>query len=125
VKRIGAVHGLGNVVVVLLFGLSWLMRGAAPQAPDTLALEINGRRPWLCEAATIDPSVIAFTFVYPEITQPGGAGRDSPATKKWPMRMGCRRAHSTCGFDGTLGDAGRHAAPTPIVVAALLLRNLV
>ena len=40
----------------------------------TLALTINGRPPWLCEAASSDPTSIALTFVYPEITQPGGGG---------------------------------------------------
>ena len=40
-KRIGAIHGLGNVVVIAMFGLSWLMRGAAPTAPDTLALALS------------------------------------------------------------------------------------
>jgi uncharacterized membrane protein len=40
-KRIGAVHGLGNVVVVLMFGLSWLMRSDAPTAPDVLALALS------------------------------------------------------------------------------------
>ena len=40
-KRIGAVHGLGNVVVVVMFGLSWLMRGDAPRAPETLALALS------------------------------------------------------------------------------------
>src|ERR687895_69285 len=25
-KRVGALHGIGNVIVVLLFGASWLMR---------------------------------------------------------------------------------------------------
>jgi uncharacterized membrane protein len=37
-KRIGALHGIGNVVVVLLFAGSWLMRGDAPRAPEALAL---------------------------------------------------------------------------------------
>jgi uncharacterized membrane protein len=40
-KRIGAIHGLGNVVVVLLFGVSWLMRGDAPRAPEALALALS------------------------------------------------------------------------------------
>ena len=31
-KRIGAVHGAGNVLVVVLFAVSWLMRGDTPQA---------------------------------------------------------------------------------------------
>ena len=40
-KRIGAVHGVGNVVVVLLFAISWLMRGDAPAAPGGLALTLS------------------------------------------------------------------------------------
>ena len=40
-KRIGAVHGIGNVVVVVLFGASWLMRGDSPAAPQTLALVLS------------------------------------------------------------------------------------
>jgi uncharacterized membrane protein len=38
-KRIGAVHGLGNVVVVVLFAVSWLLRLAATNwDPSPLAL---------------------------------------------------------------------------------------
>lgn len=37
-KRIGALHGIGNVVVVLLFAGSWLLRSVNPQTPDALAL---------------------------------------------------------------------------------------
>jgi len=40
-KRLGAVHGLGNVLVVLMFGASWLLRGEAPQFPSTLALALS------------------------------------------------------------------------------------
>lgn len=40
-KRIGAVHGAGNVVVVLMFAGSWLLRGGAPRAPATLALTLS------------------------------------------------------------------------------------
>jgi glycogen debranching enzyme len=40
----------------------------------TLRLEIDGETPWLCEAAAVDPETLAFTYVYPEITQPGGGG---------------------------------------------------
>src|SRR5919112_2457130 len=40
-KRIGAVHGIGNVVVVLLFAVSWLMRTGAPAAPDAVALTLS------------------------------------------------------------------------------------
>ena len=40
----------------------------------TLRLEINGERPWLCEAAAVDPAHLALTFVHPEIKEPGGGG---------------------------------------------------
>jgi uncharacterized membrane protein len=40
-KRIGAVHGVGNVVIVLFFAVSWLMRGDAPAAPQALALVLS------------------------------------------------------------------------------------
>lgn len=40
-KRIGAVHGIGNVVVVLLFASSWLLRGDAPSAPVMAALALS------------------------------------------------------------------------------------
>ena len=40
-KRVGAVHGLGNVLVLVLFAGSWLMRGGAPAAPDTMALALS------------------------------------------------------------------------------------
>ena len=37
-KRVGALHGGGNVVVVLLYAVSWLARMNAPATPSTLAL---------------------------------------------------------------------------------------
>lgn len=40
-KRIGALHGVGNVAVVLLFALSWLMRGNSPATPETIALAVS------------------------------------------------------------------------------------
>ncbi|HEY3161731.1 MAG TPA: DUF2231 domain-containing protein [Vicinamibacterales bacterium] len=36
-KRIGALHGSGNLVVVVLYAGSWLMRRGAPQDPMTTA----------------------------------------------------------------------------------------
>jgi uncharacterized membrane protein len=34
-KRIGAMHGIGNVVVILLFGASWLLRWNDPANPPS------------------------------------------------------------------------------------------
>ena len=35
---IGVLHGLGNVVVVALFAVSWLLRRANPGSPSTVAI---------------------------------------------------------------------------------------
>jgi uncharacterized membrane protein len=40
-KRIGLLHGGGNVVVILLFVLSWLMRRDDPGAPEGLAIGLS------------------------------------------------------------------------------------
>ena len=40
-KRIGAVHGIGNVIVVLLFAGSWLLRADALSVPSTAALALS------------------------------------------------------------------------------------
>jgi uncharacterized membrane protein len=37
-KRIGLLHGVGNVVVVALFALSWLLRRTAPAVPPLGAI---------------------------------------------------------------------------------------
>jgi hypothetical protein len=37
-KRIGLIHGVGNVVVVALFALSWFIRQDNPAAPPTEAV---------------------------------------------------------------------------------------
>lgn len=40
-KRIGALHGGGNVVVVVLFSVSWWLRRDAPADPQVLAIWIS------------------------------------------------------------------------------------
>jgi uncharacterized membrane protein len=37
-KRIGLWHGAGNMVVLTLFALSWVLRGGSPEAPPTGAI---------------------------------------------------------------------------------------
>jgi hypothetical protein len=39
-----------------------------------LRLEVNARSPWPCEAALLEPDVLAFTHIYPELTKFGGGG---------------------------------------------------
>jgi uncharacterized membrane protein len=36
-KRVGAIHGIGNVIVVLLYAGSWLIRRDDPRSPEALA----------------------------------------------------------------------------------------
>jgi uncharacterized membrane protein len=40
-KRVGAIHGLGNVVVTGLFAVSWLLRYDAPGAPEGIAIALS------------------------------------------------------------------------------------
>jgi N-terminal domain of (some) glycogen debranching enzymes len=39
-----------------------------------LQLRINGHTPWPCEAASVAPDTLTFTYVHPEITTPTGGG---------------------------------------------------
>jgi uncharacterized membrane protein len=41
-KRIGLLHGGGNVVVLLLFVVSWLLRRDAPGNPESTAIVLSG-----------------------------------------------------------------------------------
>jgi uncharacterized membrane protein len=40
-KRIGALHGVGNVLVVVLFAASWLLRRDVPARPEILAIVLS------------------------------------------------------------------------------------
>ena len=40
-RRIGALHGIGNVIVVVIFAASWLMRRDAPSQPETFAIVLS------------------------------------------------------------------------------------
>jgi uncharacterized membrane protein len=40
-KRIGTLHGIGNVIVVALFALSWFLRRDDPIRPETLAIILS------------------------------------------------------------------------------------
>ena len=40
-KRVGALHGLGNLLVVILFAASWLMRRDNITSPEALALVLS------------------------------------------------------------------------------------
>ena len=40
-KRVGAAHGLGNVVIVVLFAAAWLLRRDEPEAPSGLVVTLE------------------------------------------------------------------------------------
>jgi uncharacterized membrane protein len=40
-KRIGALHGLGNVAVLGLYAAGWLLRSEAPGSPGAIALTLS------------------------------------------------------------------------------------
>lgn len=40
-KRVGALHGIGNVIVVALFAASWVVRRDQPSDPGTLAILLS------------------------------------------------------------------------------------
>ena len=40
-KSVGLLHGVGNVVVLLLFAASWWLRRDAPERPETLAVVLS------------------------------------------------------------------------------------
>jgi len=41
-KRVGTLHGIGNVIVVLLFAGSWFLRRGNVTDPSTLAIVLSG-----------------------------------------------------------------------------------
>lgn len=40
-KKIGLIHGLGNVIVLVLFAMSWWLRRGVAQAPDSEAITFS------------------------------------------------------------------------------------
>ena len=40
-KRVGALHGLGNVIVLALYASGWLLRSDAPHSPGSTALILS------------------------------------------------------------------------------------
>ncbi|HVR43885.1 MAG TPA: DUF2231 domain-containing protein [Thermoanaerobaculia bacterium] len=41
-KRVAMLHGAGNVVVLVLFAMSWLLRWDAPELANPIAIVISG-----------------------------------------------------------------------------------
>jgi uncharacterized membrane protein len=76
-KRIGLVHGLGNIVVVVLFAVSWLLRAGAAWEPTVLAL--------VCSFAAVMLAVVTAWMGGELVERLGvsvdeGAGLDAPSS---------------------------------------------
>jgi uncharacterized membrane protein len=76
-KRIGLVHGLGNIVVVVLFAVSWLVRAGAAWEPTVLAL--------VCSFAAVMLAVVTAWMGGELVERLGvsvdeGAGLDAPSS---------------------------------------------
>ena len=41
-RRVGTLHGVGNVVVVVLFAASWFLRRSSPANPETITTVLAG-----------------------------------------------------------------------------------
>jgi uncharacterized membrane protein len=78
-KRVGALHGVGNVVVVALFALSWLLRrGQADYEPEGLAF-------WLGLVAVLLALVTA--WLGGELVERLGVGVDEGANLDAPSSL--------------------------------------
>jgi uncharacterized membrane protein len=78
-KRVGAMHGVGNVVVVLLFAASWLLRWSDPTTPSTLA--------YVCSFAGAGLS-LATAWMGGELVDRLGVGVDDGAHLDAPSSLG-------------------------------------
>lgn len=83
-KRIGSLHGAGNLVVVLLFLASWWMRRDDPRAPATLAFVLA-----LAGAGLS----LATAWLGGELVDRLGVGVDDGANVNAPSSLSGRPAH--------------------------------
>lgn len=80
-KSIGLLHGLGNIVVVVLFAVSWLLRAGAAWEPTALAL--------VCSFAAVLLAVAA-AWMGGELVERLGVGVDEGAGVDAPSSLSHR-----------------------------------
>ena len=80
-KSIGLIHGLGNIVVVVLFAVSWLVRAGAAWEPTALAL--------VCSFAAVVLAVAA-AWMGGELVERLGVGVDEGAGVDAPSSLSHR-----------------------------------
>jgi uncharacterized membrane protein len=102
-RRIGTWHGVGNVVVVLLFATSWLMRRDAPADPGVLPIVLS--------AAGLLLGVIT-GWMGGELVGRLGVGVSEGAHLNAPSSLSGRPASEQASQPGRNGsDAARDAGP--------------
>src|SRR4051794_9902997 len=99
-KAIGLWHGVGNVVVVVLFAASWFLRRGTPNAPGALAL-----------ALSFAGVVLALVtgWLGGELVDRLGVGVDEGAHLDAPSSLSGRPA----GARSAGANGGTHARPSP------------
>ena len=83
-KGIGLIHGFGNVVVILLFAASWLLRWPDPAIPGTLA--------YVCSYAGVALALIT-GWLGGELVDRLGVGVDEGANLDAPSSLTTRHVH--------------------------------
>ena len=97
-KRVGLLHGVGNVVVLALFALSWVLRRPNPSAPPTQAI-VSG---------LVGLVIVAFTgWLGGELVDRLGVGVDDGAHLDAPSSLSALPA------SGRAHRSDRRAYPPP------------
>ena len=93
-KYIGLIHGLSNLVVVILFIISWFMRRATPAAPSTKAMMLG----WIGIVIALFASWLGGELVYRlNVGVDRGANLDAPNSLSGRSALGGVGRRSTRG----------------------------
>lgn len=84
-RRVGALHAIGNVVVLGLFSVGWLLRRAEPQSPETAAM--------VCSLLGVALSGVT-AWLGGELVDRHGVGVDDGAHLDAPSSLSHRPARS-------------------------------
>jgi uncharacterized membrane protein len=99
-KRVGALHGLGNVVVVLLFVVSWFVRRDNPSMPGATALTFSFLGVTLA---------LVTAWLGGELADRLGVGVDDGAHLDAPNSLSGRPAREGAGASQTSAGTSRRA----------------
>ena len=101
-KRIGLLHGVGNVVVLALFGLSWYVRRENPALPPTEAVV----------AGLLGAGISLVTaWLGGELVDRLGVGVDDGAHLDAPSSLTSQSAHGSSAGRSGVGSSGAWRGP--------------